>query len=231
MTCDRYWRDGIVLVERGLDDPHRDGCVDCARAHASRRELVEALPLIGAGYTGDPHWQANVWRRIDGKHAPWRWRWPFTGALVVACVVALWIGLGRNRSGLVDSGDGTLRSARADPQFATIPPPGAVAMRSGTTGADAYVDDHLRVTVGKRSEVWIYRAKRLVLHCRAQERSDACAPDADGMIVDLVLSTPGTYVAIAIVGPGAAPLGRLDEDRAALELAGAKHVDYTVLVH
>ena len=28
MTCERYWRDGVVLVERGLDDPHRDGCGD-----------------------------------------------------------------------------------------------------------------------------------------------------------------------------------------------------------
>ena len=230
MTCDRYWRDGIVLVERGQGDPHRDGCADCTRAHASRQELVEALPLIGAGHTGDPHWQASVWRRIDAGRAqtPWRWRWPFAGALVVACIVALWIGL-RYRSGLVDRGDGTLRAARADPRFETIRDPGAVAMRSGTT--DANVDDHLLVTVGKGSEVWIYRAGRLVLRCRAQERSDACAPNSDGMIVTLVLSTPGTYVAIAIEGPVSEPPSGLDKDRAALESAGTRNVERTVLVH
>lgn len=214
--CERYWREGIVLVERGLDDPHRDGCADCTRAHASRQELIEALPLIGASYTGDPHWQAKVWRRIDGEraHAPWRWRWQLAGALAVVCVVALWIGLGRTRPGGVR------------PQFEIVE--GAVSMRSRS----AAVGDHLRVTVGEGSDVWIYRADRLVLQCRARQVSESCAPDPDGMVVELVLSIPGPYRAIAVKAPPVAlPRGGLDEDRAALESAGIHYDEYGASVH
>jgi len=218
MTCERYWREGIVLVERGLDDPHRDGCADCTCAHASRQELVEALPLIGAGYTGDPRWQAEVWRRIDGKrtNAPWRWRWQFAGALTVACAIALWIGLGRR-------GD-------ARPRFDTIP--GATGMRSHAAhAADAsQVDDHRRFTVGETSEVWFYRAERLVLRCRPRELAVGCAPDAHGMIVEMVLSAPGEYEAIAIEAPVAEPRGVLDQDQAALATVGAVYKVHLVTV-
>ncbi len=219
MICDRYWREGIVLVERGLDDPHRDGCADCVRAHASRRELVEALPLIGAGYTGDPHWQANVWRRIDGDRAdvPWhrRWRWPLNGALVVACAVALWLGLLRPRSDRADV-------ARSPVEIIA----GGVAMRSSS----ANVDDRLRVTVGETSEVWIYRAERLVLQCRARQASDNCTPNSHGMVVDMVLSIPGAYQVIVVKAPVTQPQGRLDADRAALESARVDYSDDAVSV-
>jgi hypothetical protein len=226
MMCDRYWREGIVLVERGLDDAHREGCADCTRAHASRRELIEALPLIGASYTGDPHWQANVWRRIDGvrAHTPWRWRWQLDAVLTLVCVVALWIGLGRTRP--VDS--------QPQPQYEIVGRAGAVTMRSGSgsgSADDAHVDDRLRVTVGEISEVWIYRAERLVLRCRARQVSDGCAPDAHGMIVEMVLSIPGPYQVIVTEGPVAPPRGKLDEDRAALETVGAHYEKHGVLVH
>jgi len=212
MTCERYWREGIVLVERGLPDPHRDGCADCTRAHASRQELIEALPLIGAGDTGDPYWQAKVWQRIDGERAraPRRWHWQLAGALTVACVVALWIGLGRVRSGDVR------------PRIEIIPK--GTPMRSD----DAHVDDRLRVTVGETSDVWIYRAGRLVLQCPARQGSgqvsDQCAPDAHGMVVEMILSVPGPYQVIVTAAPVAwRPGGVLDEDRAALETAGVHY--------
>lgn len=215
MRCERYWRDGIVLVERGQDDPHRDGCEDCMRAHASRQELIDALPLIGAGYTGDPDWQAKVWQRIDGKraHAPWRWRWQLAGALTVACLVALWIGLGRTRSGDVR------------PRIDIIE--GGVAMRSQA----AHVGDRLQVLVDETSDVWIYRGDRLVLSCRARNASKSCVPDADGMVVELPLSDPGMYRVIVVEAPGAlAPRGGLDEDLTALESTGVPYKELRATV-
>jgi hypothetical protein len=214
MSCARYWREGIVLVERGLPDPHRDGCEDCARAHASRQELIEALPLIGAGDTGDPYWQAKVWQRIDGERAraPRRWRWQLAGALTVACVIVLWIGLGRTRPGGVRP---------------RIEIEGSVAMRS----IAAHVDDRLSVMVGETSDVWIYRANRLVRACRARQVSDGCVPDDHGMVVELLLTDPVAYRVIIVDAPGTlVPRGGLDDDLGALESASAPYEEYRISV-
>jgi hypothetical protein len=226
MSCERYWREGIVLVERGLDDPHRDGCEDCTRAHASRQELIEALPLIGAGETGDPHWQAKVWQRIDGARArtPWRWRWQLAGAITVACVVALWIGLGRVRPGEVRP---PIAERSRVEIFAKLDiTSGGVPMRSD----DAHVDDRLRVTVAATSDVWIYHQGRLALACRARQVSVECAPDAHGMTVEKVLSKPGTYRVIVTATPVALPRGVLDADLGVLEAASIGYLDRTVHV-
>lgn len=243
MSCERYWREGIVLVERGLDDPHRDGCEDCTRAHASRQELIEALPLIGTGSTGDPHWQAKVWQRIDGGRvrAPWRWRWQLSGALTVVCIVALWIGLVRGRPDerqRLDERSQIDERRRLDERqrlgerqrveiIAEIEiMKGGVPMRS----SEAHVDDRLRVTVGETSDVWIYRAGRLVLQCRARQVSDGCAPTAHGMIVEILVPKIGTYQVIVTATPVARLPRGLDEDRAALEKAGPNYVERTVQV-
>jgi len=223
MSCERYWREGIVLVERGLDDPHRDGCEDCRRAHASRQELIEALPLIGAGKTGDANWQAKVWQRIDGArgHAPWRWRWQLAGALAVACVFALWLGLGRVPSGEV-SPRGELMSE------IQIIPAGA-SMRS--VGSDAHVDDRMRFTVSETSDVWIYRDDIPVVRCRARQVSEGCTPDAHGMIVDVPLPRLGKYTVIVTAAPVPwPPRAGLDADRGALVRAGASYREETVHV-
>ena len=94
----------------------------------------------------------------------------------------------------------------------------------------AHVGDRLRVTVGETSEVWIYRAERLVLRCAARQVSDSCTPDPHGMIVEVVLSTVGVYRVIVVETPPAPPHGGLDEDRAALEAAGADYVEHPVMV-
>ena len=156
MSCERYWREGIVLVERGLDDPHREGCEDCLRAHASRQELIDALPAIGAGATGDPFWQAQVWQRLreDRPRAAARWQRQLAGVLAVACAIALWIVLGRARTG--DDARATLEIIER-----------GVAMRSRAP----QVDDLLRVTAREGADVWIYRADRLVLACRPRAAS------------------------------------------------------------
>lgn len=228
MSCERYWREGIVLVERGLDDPHREGCEDCMRAHASRQELIEALPLIGAGTTGDPHWQAKVWQRIDRERgrAPWRWRWQLAGALAVVCVVALWIGVGRVRPGDERARIQERQRVATLAQVDIIS--GGVPMRSGT--GDAHVDDRLKVTVAETSDVWIYRDGRLALACPARQVSDSCAPNAHGMVVEMLLSRPGTYKVIVTATPVALPRGVLDADRAVLETAGISYVEHPVQV-
>ena len=64
MSCEHYWREGILLAERDEPDPHRETCVVCRREHQLRAELVRALPLVGAMAAGDPAWKARVWRRI-----------------------------------------------------------------------------------------------------------------------------------------------------------------------
>jgi len=38
---------GILLVECGDPDPHRDTCVVCRREHKAREELIRELPLVG----------------------------------------------------------------------------------------------------------------------------------------------------------------------------------------
>jgi len=204
MTCERYWREGIVLVERGLDDPHRVTCADCASAHASRQELIEALPLIGAGRTGDLRWQAQVWRRIDGARGfrLARWGWPIASVLAAACAVVLWLG----RAGAPDG----------RPTFETFQD--GVARR----GSSLVVGVQLRVRVNATSEVWVYRGDRLVVHCPTPK--DACRRDASGMTVDAILATAGRYHAFAIEAPAVVPSGDLDHDSAALESAGTSYV-------
>lgn len=213
MTCERYWRDGILLVERGEDDPHRAGCEACTRAHASRLELIEALPLIGDGHTGDPDWQARVWQRIDGARG-WglgRWGWQLTAVLAAACVVALWIG----RAGPRPEG--------RSPVFEVVA--GSVAMRSSS----AAVGDRLRVRVDAGSEVWIYRDGKLLMQCRAGQPTTGCTLDPDGVTAELVLAREGKYRAIAVKGPVAPPRGVLDEDEGELISAGASYRAHDVV--
>jgi len=100
-------------------------------------------------------------------------------------------------------------------------------MRSKT----AHVDDTLRVTVGEASEVWVYRADRLVLRCRPKEASEHCTPDAHGMIVKTVLSMPVTYHVIVIEAPAAPPPIGLDAARAAVVVSGAQRAEFVVPVH
>jgi hypothetical protein len=215
MTCDRYWREGILLVERGMQDPHREGCDDCVRAHAARDELVECLPLIGEGYTGDPRWQANVWQRIGGGRASGaaRWRWLLEGVLATACILLLWLGLTIKRGE-----DGR-------PQFAIVPQD--EAMRS----EGVHVNDRVKVSVGPTSEVRIYRDERLMLRCRPRDLSHSCMPDAHGMVVEMVLSVIGEYEVFVIDVPMQAPAGSLDEDHAALMRAGIRPVRTSISVH
>jgi hypothetical protein len=206
MTCERYWREGIVLVERGDADPHRDSCPDCTRAHAARQELIDSLPLVGGGYTGDPRWQAGVWRRIQAEQAPAprAWPWKLTSGLSVAAAVVM-VALGLFHGG----------GAEPRPSFEFIS--GPVAMRSR---ADHHVDDRLRVAVGGASEVRIYRGDKLVLRCGPRESKPGCTPDDRGMIVERTLDVPGGYEVLVFEATAALPAVGYDTDYGALDKAG-----------
>ena len=142
MTCERYWQDGVLLVEQGQRDPHRDECADCRRAHTAREEMVRALPAVGASRTGDPGWQLKVWSRI-ARHEAQRARrsyWIGGGAAAVCAAAAVWLLLFRG------------------PTPAQLAVPGSAA---GTTGSDSgrpWVEirdredrDALDVGAGRRS--------------------------------------------------------------------------------
>lgn len=222
MTCERYWRDGIVLVEHGADDPHRDGCDDCVRAHASRQELIEALAMIGDDVPEDPYWQAKVWERIEGSRArpPWRWRWQLAGALAAAAVLVLWLGVGRDRPEQVRPSVMIIKSD--------------VLIRSAASNASdrlfAHVKDLIHVDAGGGAEIRIYRANRVVLQCRPQQVPDGCVRDRHRTTVDLPLSIPGAYDVIVIDAPFPLESGQLDEDVGALESAAASYYERKVLV-
>ena len=211
MRCDHYWRDGVLLVEQGHPDPHRDTCLDCRREHEARRELVRAFLLVGTDEPGDPDWQRHVWRKIS-REAPagapghgWAWA---GGAVAAACVLAV-ISLPHWRGDTPDD---------RRPRVETIPSP--VARRS----TSASVGDRVRVSVRASQEVRIYRAERLVRRCAADVAPAAgCARDEGGLVAELELALPGEYQ-ILIVLEGTAKLeGTFDRDAAALASAGSTY--------
>jgi len=211
MRCEHYWRDGVLLVEQGHPDPHRDNCLDCRREHEARQELVRAFLLVGANDPGEPDWQRHVWRRISREastRAPGHgWAWA-SGALVAASVLAVIV---LSRSDGDTPGDGR-------PRVETIP--SAVAKRS----TSASVGDRVRVSVLPTQEVRLYRAEKLVLRCAADAAPAAgCTRDEGGLVAELELALPGEYQ-ILIVLEGTARLeGTFDRDAAALTSAGSTY--------
>jgi hypothetical protein len=174
MRCERYWRDGILLVEQGRPDPHRESCLDCRREHEARGELVRAFKVVGAR-GGDPWWQARVWRGIadgDARTTPWfkqPWvAWASTAAAVcmlIAFVSSQWLP-GRDEGEV--AGDGR------QPSFEIIP--SAVAMRT----TSAVIGDRVRIWVRATQEARIYRAEELLLRCTAATGAPATGAPATG---------------------------------------------------
>jgi hypothetical protein len=191
MTCDHYWRDGILRVERGEPDPHRDTCVVCRREHLSREELIRALPLVAAKAEGDPNWEARVWSRIARLEAapPSRWRWIHSIGCVAAFVLVL-------------IGWAALRGAPYQtPRIELVP--NELAMRSRSTSTSPSVGDRVRITVKTTDEVRIYHGETLVLRCPAGATSGGCVSDGGRMVAEARLITPGTYQLVIIMATGA----------------------------
>lgn len=220
MRCDRYWRDGILLVEQGRPDPHRDTCLDCRREHEARNELVRALGDVSAREAGSTGWQQRVLGQIAREAAPPRRRWiALPGALVATgAVAALAVGV------FV-----LVPISRPDPGPDT-PKIEMVAGRIARRAQQPSVDDAVKVTVRASQEIWIYRDDKLQLRCAASTTSDAqrtmCTRDGDHLVMQYTFSLVGAYQLVIVLENGERPVlptGGLDRDVAALTSAGGAY--------
>jgi hypothetical protein len=206
--CDHYWRDGIVLVEHGDPDPHRDTCVQCRREHRAREQLIQALPMVGDG-SGDPGWQEKVWLRVARLESPRAVRQPrFAAAgLAISCGLALacWM------------------LVRREPLADTRPRIEIVAEEVTQRSRSSRVGDRIRLTVTPADEARIYRADQLVLRCRAGSTELGCTSDARGIVAEAVIAAEGDYELVVITTATAEPVGRLDLDLQAITSAGGEY--------
>jgi len=227
MTCEHYWRDGILLDERGERDPHRDTCEDCRRAHRERELLVRVLPEVGAASAGDPDWQSQVWRRIARQETSRARRSYWLGGALAAAGLLAAIGLYLTRdqpAGWTAEHADRSTGSGARPRIEIVSSPTAMRSTPGTgTVASARVGDRVRISVGPGSEVRIYRADRLVLRCPAWQTSPGCTPDAVGLVADAVLTAAGDYQLVTITSVNVDPAGVLDRDLAAVVDGGGDY--------
>jgi hypothetical protein len=227
MTCEHYWRKGILLDEQGERDPHRDTCEDCQRAHRERELLVRALPVVGAASAGDPAWQSGVWRRIARQETSRARRSYWLGGALAAAGLLAAIGLYLTRQVpqpvAFVAGD-SVRVAGARPHIDIVSSPMALRSTLSTgTPSSARVGDRVRISVAPGCEVRIYRADRLVLRCPAWHTSPGCTLDAAGLVADAVLTTAGEYQLVTITSVIVDPAGALDRDLAAVVDAGGDY--------
>jgi hypothetical protein len=220
MTCERYWREGILLEERGEHDPHRETCDDCQRAHREREQLVRALPEVGAASSGDPDWQRHVWRRIARQETSRARRsyWLGGGLAAVGALAAIALYVTREAppDGWI-AGDAERSAGGPRPRIEIV------SSRASMRSSSARVGDRVRISVRPGSEVRIYRADRLVLRCPAWQTSPGCTPDAAGLVADTALTTAGDYQLVTITSATVDPAGARDQDLAAVMDAGGDY--------
>ncbi len=217
MACDRYWREGILLDERGERDPHRETCDACRRAHRERELLIRALPEVGAGSSGDPDWQNHVWRRIARQETSRARRSYWLGGALAAAGVLAAIALYLTREAHPDD------RIAGDLERGTRPRIEIVSSQAPMRSGSARVGDRVRISVPPGCEVRLYRADRLVLCCPAWQTSPGCMPDAAGLVADAALTTAGDYQLITITSATVDPAGALDRDLAAVVDAGGDY--------
>jgi hypothetical protein len=205
MRCERYWRDGVLLVEQGRPDPHRDECLDCRREHEARGDLVRTFELVGAG-RGNPRWQAGVWKEIERRPTyPFVW----AGTLAAACALALLV---------LPLLPGGKPAGDERPRIEIVP--SEIAMRSTSAG----IGDRVRIQIRSTDEARIYRGERLILRCTAQAVKTAeCASDGGGLRAEHVLALPGDYRLVIFPAGIAEPAGSFDRDLAAITTGGASY--------
>jgi hypothetical protein len=214
MRCERYWSDGVLLIERGLPDPHRDSCLDCRREHEARGQIVRAFQLVG-GRSEDTQWQARVWRRIaalkerrpaPAKPNPWMTWVPLATALAAAGTLTVRV---------VPWSGGVVANRDVRPRIEIVP--SEVAMRS----TSHVIGDRVRMWVGPAQEARIYRTEELVLRCTEATAgaTPGCTRDGGGLVVEYRLELPGDYQLVIAPAGIAEPGGGMDRDLAAIAAA------------
>jgi hypothetical protein len=187
-------------VEQGLTDLHRETCDDCKRAHASRDELVRALPSTGPS-RGRADWQARVWQQIAREHdpVPARRAWLLGGAAALLCMLAIVL-VGRR-----------IWAPAPEHTYDTV-----VSIEKGPTKkrGDAQVGDRVRTLLNPSDEVRIYRGPELVARCSSQIAAPGCTRDEHGSVAIYPLETAGDYVVVIITNGTVEPAGSLDRDLA-----------------
>jgi hypothetical protein len=232
MTCERYWREGVVLFEHDEPDPHLATCEDCRRARAARDELVDAMPLIGHQANGDPHWQARVWSRIDSERPRRVWPCVVAGALAAACVTLLFWSIDSRRSAPGAPGESIAARSSSDVEPAALGTgafenglpwieiiSGPAAMRS----TSARIGDRVRISARPHDEIRVYRAEKLMLQCSARLSAPDCAVTAQSLVSETAIDTAGEYQLVVIKSGSVAPVGTLDADLAAIVTAGGDY--------
>jgi hypothetical protein len=223
MSCERYWRDGVLLVEQGRPDPHRENCQDCRREHESRAELVRAFQLVGA-QGGDPRWQARVWRQIAQSEVrpPKIWV-AWVSAFAAACVLVLFV----STQGLLHRDDRGVADHDVRPRFDIVP--SEVAVRSASRG----IGDRVRIWVGPDQEARIYRAEKLLLRCTeaTAAATAGCKRDEGGLRAELLLELPGTYQLVIAPAESGTITGSFDADLGAIAARGGTYQVHDFTVH
>jgi hypothetical protein len=218
MSCEYYWRKGVLLAEREDPDPHLGGCMDCLREHRRREEMLRALPLVGASVAGDPTWEAKVWSRI-AREAPGaaRLRWYWSGLLATA-VAALLLSV-------VDRG----KPPERPEQLAALP---EIELISGgiMRSVSPSPGDTMRAAVSDRQELRVYRDGQLLVRCGRELEASGCRLAGGKVRVELVLAEPGEYRLVAISAragaKGAAAVGasgQLERDLMSVVNAGGEY--------
>jgi hypothetical protein len=210
--CDRFEREGLLQLERGLPlDDHHATCADCGAARALYERLRSRLGPSAAPLEPPAGWREAVWAAVSKekagptKEVPRR-RWLMPAALTAAAavVVAIWPRGGVDAPGLevmVLSGTVSRRSLQAQP---------------GDTLT-------LRARPGGRpqAELRVYfNDKRLVLRCST---AAPCERTRDALLARLVVGERGAYQTLLLTSskPLPEPGGDLDADSGAALETGA----------
>ncbi|HVV82949.1 MAG TPA: hypothetical protein VHE35_07700 [Kofleriaceae bacterium] len=212
MTCEHFDREGLLRQERGLPDPHVDGCLDCQASRATYRRLTDALADVGTDVRPRDGWEEEVLAKV---RAPRRNRWwlgaGVGGALVAAAIVLL----------VVNGRKPTVLEASIDQV------PSGSTTRGGPGGWTSG-DNIFAISDVKGGAVWIYRTDehtdRLVLGCDgASIAPPRCVRHGRG-VRTMEPTAVGHYEVIAFdtAAPGPAPAHYDDAKAALIRTGGAK---------